>query len=332
MSHTHLTRVDRVSLAVLLRAEKNYEEIAVVLGFHATSIGREVTAGGGRKSYTVKAGQKQADQKRRAANQCHRKMGKDAVLTDTVKSLLELQWSPEQIVGRMGFERDLGLVPTSQMVASTTTIYAWANPCPELCILLPRKHSKYRRTRSASLREQRRKELKTKRNISTRPPEVETRERLGDWEGDTIIGAEKKERILTHVERTSGYLRASKTRDGTAEEIRRHTEKDFKDIPASKRKTCTYDNGKENEEWELTEKHLAMTIYFANPYHSWERGTSENTNGLLRRPFPKGTPFATITDKQLAAQVMLINHRPRKRLGWKTPHEVFYEAAIRTLI
>jgi IS30 family transposase len=161
---------------------------------------------------------------------------------------------------------------------------------------------------------------------------VEARERLGDWERDTIIGKEKKERILTNVERRSGYLLASKTKDGTAEEIRRHTEKGFKDIPKLKRLTCTNDNGKENEEWELTERNLAMTFYFANLYHSWERGTSENTNGLLRRPFPKGTLFATITDKQLAGKVSLINNRPRKRLGYKTPYEVFWETAVRTLI
>jgi len=332
MSYRHFTRDDRVALAILLRTGRSYQEMSIDLGFDPTTIGREVKAAGGRKRYTVRTAQERAQGQRFRANQCHRKLGKDLDLTETVQVLLELEWSPEQIVGRMHLEQEQGLVAKELAVASTTTIYAWANWQPKVAALLPRKHTKYRRTRDASLRLQKRNALAAKRNIADRPPEVETRERLGDWEGDTVVGKEKQERFLTNTERKSGYLLASKTKDGTAEEIRLHAERDFKAIPTRKKLTCTLDNGTEHAEWELTEKHTGLTVYFANPYHSWERGTNENTNGLLRRSFPKGTPFATITDRQLAAKVKLINNRPRKRLGYKTPHEVFWETAVRTLI
>ena len=332
MSHRHFSRDDRVALAALLRSGRNYQEIGTQLGFNPTSVSREVQANGGKKRYAVCTAHTRARKNRLVANQCHRKLGRDPDLTETIKVLLELEWSPEQICGRMRLEQNQRLISGELVVASATTIYSWANPRPMVAILLPRKHSKYHRTRDAAKREQRRQELEVKRNIATRPPEVERRERIGDWEGDTMVGKEKKERFVTNVERKSGYLLASKTKDGTAAEIRKHTEQDFKSIPRRKKLTYTLDNGSEHAEWELTEHHTGMTVYFANPYHSWERGTNENTNGLLRRPFPKGTPLATITDRQLAAKVTLINNRPRKRLGWKTPYEVFHETAIRTVI
>ena len=103
-------------------------------------------------------------------------------------------------------------------------------------------------------------------------------------------------------------------------------------MPKARKLTCTLDNGVEHAEWELLERSSGLEVYFANPYHSWERGANENANGLIRRSFPKGSAFGTLTRKELASKVFLINNRPRKRLGWKTPSEVFFNAAIRTLI
>ena len=271
--------------------------------------------------YTVKVAEFVTKARRLSANQQHRKLGKDRELTELVTSLLELGWSPEQIAGRMRYEH-------CSKVTSFSAIYEHVNPQVVLARLLPRKHSKYRRRHGISDREKKRAELGAKRNISTRESVVAARSRLGDWEGDTIVGSEKRERIVTHVERKSGYLLASKTKNGTAAEIRKHTQRDFKPIPQAYKLTCTYDNGVENAEWELTEKHTGMTTYFANAYHSWERGTNENTNGLVRRDFQKGTPFATLTQKQLNQTTYRLNHRPRKRLGWKTPHEVFHDVEV----
>jgi len=332
MSHRHLSRDDRVRLAVLLRTGSTFVTIAKLLEVDPTSIGREVNSNGGRSGYSVRRAQARADENRRAANQCHRKLGRDQDLTETVKFLLKLDWSPEQISGRMKLEVELGLIAPELNLTSAQTIYSYVNPDVELSKLLPRGHSKYRRKHGAAMREKKRKELERKRNISTRESAVEKRTRLGDWEGDTMVGKEKRERLLTNVERKSGYLLASKTNSGEAEEIRKAAVADFRKIPASKKHTLTLDNGLEHSEWELTESRTGLKVYFANPYHSWERGTNENTNGLIRRYFPKGTSFAKISHKQVATVVYRLNHRPRKRLGYKTPFEVFNETAIRTLI
>lgn len=321
MSHVHFSKEERLELRGLLRSDLSQNEIARILGRDSGSLGRELKKGGGRANYSVSRAEKETTARRAIANQYHRKLGKDTELTDLVKDLLDLNWSPEQIVGRMRFEH-------TSKVTSFSAIYQYVNQKPELAKLLPRHHNKYRRKHGIVIREQKRRDLETKRNIATREVVVDARSRLGDWEGDTILGKEKRERILTHVERVSRYLLASKTTSGEAAVVRKATEVDFKYLPQTKRKTITLDNGVEFAEWELTEKHTKTTIYFANPYHSWERGTNENTNGLLRRYFPKGTPFATLTQRQLKEAVTRLNHRPRKCLGYRTPHEVFHGVQV----
>ena len=152
---------------------------------------------------------------------------------------------------------------------------------------------------------------------------------MGDFEGDTIVGAEKTIHILTHVDRKSGYLLADKAEIATKSEIQKLTLKTFKKIPKSKINSLIYDNGTQFESNLDTEQKLKqifgkeIPIYFAYPYHSWERGTNENTNGLIRQYYPKKTPFKDITQKELDKVVKLINNRPRKRLNYLTPAEVF---------
>lgn len=325
MPYRQFTRDERISLKAYLRLPLSLREIARQMQRDCGAVSREVAKGGGRTKYSAAVAQKATKVRRRAANQQHRKLGVDEALTKKVTDLLAIHWSPEQIVGRMKLEHYPGVI-------SFSAIYGYVNPKPELAKLLPRKHNKYRRRHGIRKREQRRIELEAKRNIATRPKVVDERTRVGDWEGDTIIGAEKRERILTHTERKSGYLLATKTASGEASVIREQTTQTFANIAKKKKETLTYDNGVEFADWEQTEQASKTTIYFANPYHSWERGTSENTNGLVRRYFPKGTTFATLTPTKLAKAVKQINHRPRKRHGYKTPYEVFHGVAVRTLI
>lgn len=129
--------------------------------------------------------------------------------------------------------------------------------------------------------------------------------------------------ILTHAERKSRFLLADKVRQATAREVRVLTTKRFNRLPQFKRKTITYDNGIQFAEHETVERDTGMDIYFAYPYHSWERGTNENTNGLLRQFFPKGSAFTPVTQQKLERIVELINTRPRKCLHYQTPEEVF---------
>ena len=134
-----------------------------------------------------------------------------------------------------------------------------------------------------------------------------------------------KEHILTHTERKSGLILADKLDMVTAEETRKKTKNRFKRIPKKKKKTMTCDNGSTFSEYELLEKETGLTVYFAWPYHSWERPCNENANGLLRQFFPKKSNFATIRQKEIQKAVRLLNGRPRKRLNYLTPYEVFNE-------
>ena len=225
---------------------------------------------------------------------------------------LALRWSPEQISGRIKLEGELAYV-------SARAIYAF--------IYLPenKKLVKHLRRRGKPKR------LKTnlafnktdnRRNISERPDIINTLGRFGDLEGDTIFGKDTKDRILTHVERKSGLLSASLIKGYNGQNVSKQTILDTErvfDMVTS----ITYDNGSEFTMWQQTEKQLQTTIYFANPYHSWERGRNENTNGLIRDFFPKGTDFKKITKADILEVESLINNRPRKRLQWLTPLEYY---------
>ena len=138
----------------------------------------------------------------------------------------------------------------------------------------------------------------------------------------TVVGKDKSH-ILTHVDRKSGFAMADKLSRGFAELTRIKSQERFDKIPRNKKRIITYDNGVTFVEHELTEEKTKIDIYFANPYHSWERGCNENFNGLLRQFFPKKSSFANIEQEDIERAVKLINNRPRKRLNYKTPNEVF---------
>lgn len=325
MSQKHLTRDDRISLDALLKAGLSIRKCAYQLGFSPPGIKQEIDNNGGRDNYDPYKAHKRYLKLRKEANQCHRILGRNQEVTTRVIGLLENNWSPEQIVGRS--ELELGVKLTSP-----TSIYNYINPRKELRHLLPRKCNRYRRTKAGNERKRLRAIESTKRSIDVRPEIVNTRERIGDWEIDTIIGQEKTARIYTAAERKSGYLLADLLKKVSAELIRESSVKLFKKIPRSKKHTATYDNGTEFSEYELIEKQTKIEAYFAHAYHSWERGTNENTNGLVRRYFPKGTVFSNIEESYFEEVINKINHRPRKRLGYKTPYEVFHGVNIRTLI
>jgi IS30 family transposase len=253
---------------------------------------------------------------RARANALRAKIVPGGEVEKTIEEGLRKYWSPEQISGRYKLEH-------GEPFVCAVTIYAYIVVHRKDLILFLRqgKNRRHRRKHGTKQREIRREEEKKKR-IDVRPEVVEERSRIGDWEGDTIVGQEKTSHVLTHVERASGYLFGDKT-DGLAATVRRATERRFRRCPKKKRLTVTYDNGIQFAEHEELEHNLEIDVYFAFPYHSWERGTNENTNGLLRQFLPKGTYFKSLTQRQLDRFVRLINTRPRKRLGYRTPEEVF---------
>lgn len=318
MSYKQYTKDERISLATLLRAGHSMAECGRQLNKDRSSISRELELNKDEDGiYRGASAHKNAMARRKDAKHSALKIVNDKKLQRHIVRKLKNHWSPEQIAGRR--KRT-----TEKTTVSHETIYEWIySERPELKKYLRCKKGKYTRKRGTKKREDMRERAKIKR-IDERPPEVELRTRIGDWEGDTVIGGEKTERILSNVERYSGYGFGDLLHIVSAEIVHDTLKKRFAEVPISKRFTFTYDNGTEvGMDDASLEKKIRMSMYRAHPYHSWERGTNENWNGLLREFFPKGMCFATLTQADVDRAVKLLNHRPRKRLGYLTPYEVF---------
>jgi len=320
MSYAHFTRDDRVALAPLRAAGKTQKACAEIIGKSTSAISREL---GGNTDpdgvYRASSAHERSCARRKEAKQPSQKIQNDPRLRAYIVTKLKRYWSPEQIAGRWQLEHGKGTI-------SHETIYQFIyKEHEDLKQYLRCLKGKYRRRYGTKKREEQR-EIKKPRSIEERPVEVETRIRIGDWEGDTIIGAEKNQRILTHVDRKSGLLLADKLDVVSAEIVRGTAAKRFKGIKRSKRRTITYDRGSEFADHASIERNTKTLVYFCHPYHSWERGTNENTNGLLRWFFPKKTLFATITTKDVRRAERLLNTRPRKRHNYLTPLEVFNQS------
>ena len=166
-------------------------------------------------------------------------------------------------------------------------------------------------------------------SISERPQEVELRQELGHWEGDSVVSRQSKYGLNTLVERKSGLVYITKIQNGTAEMTSNAVINRLSGLPENRKQTLTLDNGSENAGHKTITQTLGTKCYFARPYHSWERGTNENTNGLIRYYFPKKTDFALVPDERIKKVENILNNRPRKRLMWLTPLEVFNERVLR---
>jgi len=304
MSHKHFTRDDRVKLSALLKAGVEKPKIASILGKDVSSIRREINRNSHHGKYLP--GKARMKSKERKTHR-KKKIENDPLLKKYILAKLKLYWSPEQIAGRLR---------RKHIVICHETIYGY--------IIRHKKFKKYLRCQKGKYRRrEKQREYGKKRWIGERPDVINQRERIGDWEGDTIIGAERTKRILTHVERKTGYLIADFLPKVSAEIVALKIARNFKKLPKKKRLSITYDNGSEFASHESIEKKTKATVYFANQYHSWERGTNENTNGLLRQFFPKKSSFGTITQRDVDRATKLLNRRPRKRLMFSTPYEIF---------
>lgn len=315
MAYTHFTRDDRVKLSALLKAKTKREEIGRILNKDPVSIWREIKRGSVLQKYLPSFSAKEA---RRRKTHRKRRIENDVWLKKYILQKLKLYWSPEQIAGRLRREG---------VTICHETIYGYIIRHKKLRKYLRCSKGKYRR-RHGTLKREKQRESGKKRWIGERPQIINERGRIGDWEGDTIIGLERTKRILTHVERKTGYLIADKLDLVSAEIVAEKIAKNFRKMPKEKRWSITYDNGTEFSAYETIEKKTKATVYFANPYHSWERGTNENTNGLLRQFFPKRSSFAKLTKGDVDKAVKLLNRRPRKRLRYLTPFEMFHCATF----
>ncbi len=308
MAHTQIGPYDWLVISRLLRAEYSLREIARTLNKDHSAVVRHVNEYGGREGYDVREVRRQKKLKRIAAMDSIRVL-KGALLARVIRMLKEHQ-SPEQIEGVLG-------------TVSASTIYRYIDErAPHLKQFLRSRKGRYRRKRGTKIREKVREAAK-KQRIDERPKIVERRGRLGDWEGDTVQGSDKRVRIVTFVDRKSGYLVAYLLLKMRAELLTTLALHYFRYIPRAKRTTITLDNGPEFADWKRLEKKSGATVYFAYPHRPWERGSNENTNGLLRQYFPRSLNFNLITPEELAHVVKKLNERPRKRHNFRSPRSLF---------
>ncbi len=304
----HLTFQEREVLYRLNKAKRPKAEIATALGRDRSTIYRELQRNTGGRGYRPKQAQRKADQRRL---RCRRKTKmSNPKLKKYVIATLKKKWSPDEIAGRSRY-----VFPRQpDCHVSHQTIYTWLDTeAPELRVHLRRG---YRRSQPET-----RGKLAGCVGITGRPKAVDSKRRYGDWEGDTVVSSGRRSAVVTMVERKSKYLRVRKTTNLKSATTMSAVCRGMRDLPASLLRTMTLDNGKEFAQHEWLAEKLGLDVYFARPYASWQRGLNENTNGLLRQFFPKGTDFARISYRQVARAERLLNERPRKSLGYKTPTE-----------
>ena len=310
-----LAREQRYQISVLVQMKRKQKEIAEQLGVHPATISRELRRCRRDGSYCPERAQEQATVRRRQARKA-RKMTE--ALWAEVESKLREEWSPEQISDWMNRQHGISI--------SHTWIYQYVKADRarggDLYRHLRFGKKKRRRWKKSSASSHR---IPNRVGIEARPTIVDRKERIGDWEGDTIVGKGGKSCLVTLVERVSRLTLAAKVPRKYADLVRDRIIDllgDFRDWAH----TLTLDNGTEFVEHERVAKSLSMEIYFARPYRSWERGLNENTNGLIRQYFPKGTDFDQVSDEEVEQVIQKLNRRPRKGLGFQTPAEIFFEA------
>jgi IS30 family transposase len=229
---------------------------------------------------------------------------------DEANALLRVQWSPEQIASKLPISHE------------TVYQHVYADKAAGGDLHKNLGSQKPRRKRHLCGRD-RRGQIPNRRSISERPSHIEDRKQVGHWEGDTVIGAAHQQAIVTLVERKSGFAVLAKVLNKSVDLVGRAIEARL--LPLNARvKTLTVDNGKEFADHQAIDQALGIQNNFADPYCSWQRGSNENFNGLLRQYIPKKRHMETVTDEELTMIENRLNHRPRKRLGFKTPHEVFH--------
>ena len=314
MSYTHFTHEERESLAQFLKEKKNYSQIARELGRNRSSIKREVERNFSKKKNRYNPWRATVLYIQRRKN-CVRKtvIEKDGELYKHILARLELGWPPEVIAVRAAQEG---------ISVSCSTIYRAIRK--GVFGTFAAKNYLRRRGKRRHSSQTQCQTIHPVHTIHDRPAAVESKERFGDWEGDTVCGAIGKGCLVTSVDRKSKLLVAARSISKKQEDIRDAFRRAFAaieaDIPVE---TLTLDNGSEFAAFVDIEKDLDATIYFADPHSPWQRGLNENTNDLIRFFFPKGTDFLIVDDEDVQRVVSLINSRPRKTLDYLSPLEFF---------
>lgn len=325
MKYQHLSIEEREKIQELLWQKTPIRTIAKTLSRNPSSVSREIRKNklSWNSHYAPRKAHERALEHRKHRGRKDRLKNED--IRQYVISHLKRRWSPEQIAGTI--EKDIGQKISHEAVYQYIYAQIYRNGYgyakPRLLDLRPYlRRKRKRRIKKGSRRCQRVFRPKGA-SIDERPAIVEQRKRVGDWESDTVESKDHKPGVNTLVERKSGWVLITKLESKTSEATMSAIGRRWKNLPSRVKETVTFDNGPENSNWQELETETKVKTFFANPYHSWERGSNENINGLIRDYFPKKTDFSMIPAEEIAYVEYELNTRPRKRLGFKTPLEVF---------
>jgi IS30 family transposase len=321
--YAHISIEEREKIQQLIWSGTSMRGIAKALNRSHSSILREIRRHNPeeKKRYTPRLAEERALLRRKSRGRKDRL--KNEKIREYVVTHLKKNWSPEQISGRMRCD-GIGSISHEaiyQYIYAQVHRNGWGLLRPgseDLRIYLRRRR---KRRMKKGLRKVR--VFKPKGpSIHDRPSIVNGRKEIGHWEGDSVEGENHTPGVNTLVERKIGFTLISKLKDKTSEATVQAMEERFKNIPDILKKTVTLDNGPENSAWQSIRKRTGLSPYYADPYSAWQRPTNENTNGLIREYFPKGTDFRLVSEEEIQYVEYMLNTRPRKRLGWRTPLEV----------
>jgi len=313
MGYTHLTKEERDRLAVLHSKGWTLRAISTKMGRDKGTLSRELKRNKSGSMYLPHKAQEKAELRENAEHKSKRL--KTYALAHDIERMVMDGLSPELIAGRLALQNG------GRRVISHESIYQWIySSAPHLKEYLVRAHQVryFRRGLQGS-----KLKIPERVPITERPAHISLRQEPGHWETDLMVSAASKAALQVSTERTTRLTRIKKLAGKTARESRTTLAATLREYPAHFRRSLTYDNGSENYEHNELNRELGMRSYFCEAYHSWEKGTVENTNGLIRRFLPKKTDFAKIPEAEIERIEQWLNNRPRKCLGFYTPTEVF---------
>ena len=313
-TYTQLTQEQRYQICALKKAGHKQMEIANVVGIHKSTISRELRRNQGQRGYRPKQAQGFAiERQQRTRSRIQPQTW------ELIAEKLRTDWSPEQISGWM--RRNEHEPVSHEWIYQ----YVLSDKRAGGDLHTHLRCQKKRRKRYGSY--DRRGILPNRTSIDERPEIVDRRERLGDWEVDTIIGKGQRQAIVTLTERKSRLALLGKVERRTADRVTQAILKMLEPVTEAAH-TMTADNGKEFAQHETVAAELDLDFYFAHPYASWERGANENMNGLVRQYLPKESDFTNVSDKELETIMHKLNHRPRKCLDFRSPFQVFFQQPV----
>jgi len=313
-TYKHLSITDRELISILKAQHKPLREIARAVNRDPATISRELkrNAPPVHTGYYLAHKAHQRSEKRKSKAHQRQRLKNDAI-SAYVREKLSLGWSPEQVSGRLPLEHP-------SFCISHEAIYQYIyKEHHELIAQLTRSHKK--RHKKGHSRKHKKSHIPNRVGIQDRPEDIAQRQHMGHWESDTIVSRQSVAAIMLLVERKTRVSLITKLNQKTALENSQGIIARLQDFPQTLRQSITYDNGSENTEHETVNQQLNTLSFFCNPYHSWEKGSVENTAGLVRRIYPKKTDFAVVPDEDIAATEFLLNNRPRKCLNYFTPLE-----------